>query len=133
MFIDKMSSFILRMCREQNMSRKTASELCGISPRHFGSLARGQTNTTLNTLEKLYAAFGITPNEMLGIPQSGEPTFRTPMQVVHLHKAPAINGYTFFAVCPRCSYDIEREYQVFCSNCGQKLDWNMLEEATVIE
>lgn len=31
--------------------------------------------------------------------------------------------YYDFAVCPHCKASIEREYQSFCDNCGQKLDW----------
>lgn len=26
--------------------------------------------------------------------------------------------------CPRCGTAIERDYQKFCDNCGQRLKWN---------
>ena len=40
--------------------------------------------------------------------------------------------FTTYAVCPRCMCVIEREYVPFCSECGQKLNWNSYEHATLL-
>ena len=29
-----------------------------------------------------------------------------------------------YSNCPRCGTAIERDYQKFCTNCGQRLKWN---------
>lgn len=33
------------------------------------------------------------------------------------------DGYSYF-YCPSCSGHIERDYQAYCPNCGQALDWD---------
>lgn len=37
-----------------------------------------------------------------------------------------------FAVCPSCKKVIDREFQLYCSCCGQKLKWTVFENASVI-
>ena len=37
-----------------------------------------------------------------------------------------------FSICPRCDIAIEREYMQFCDRCGQKLNWEQLENAEII-
>ena len=60
--------------------------------------------------------------------------FRAPMPVreVFLFES-ALHGITTYPVCPRCGVTMEREYQRFCDRCGQRLEWNELEEAEVID
>ena len=74
-----------------------------------------------------------TPNELLGITTTDEElAHRIAMQVVHYRKCPYFGGsFTTFPVCPRCKYNIDREYQPFCENCGQKMDWDNYAHATL--
>ena len=37
-----------------------------------------------------------------------------------------------FPICPRCKMVIKYEYQSYCGNCGQCLDWSKLEDAEEI-
>lgn len=37
-----------------------------------------------------------------------------------------------FPICPRCKMVIKYEYQSYCGNCGQYLDWPRLEDAEEI-
>ena len=34
-----------------------------------------------------------------------------------------------FAVCPRCKSVIEYDFQSYCGNCGQYIDWSRLDDA----
>lgn len=54
------------------------------------------------------------------------PTYRLPQTVntVRIYK-----DRNCFSVCPRCKNIIEYEYQSYCGNCGQYLDWSKLDEA----
>lgn len=36
-----------------------------------------------------------------------------------------------FPKCPRCGTTMEREYQLFCDRCGQRLNWSGFEEIEV--
>ena len=55
------------------------------------------------------------------------PTYRLPMTLntVRIYK-----DQNCFAVCPRCKSVIEYDFQSFCGNCGQHIDWSKLDEAT---
>jgi len=65
MFLDNLSTSILRLCDTRKLSYEAASERCDLSSRYFGSIARGKTAPTILTLEKLCVGFDLTPNDFL--------------------------------------------------------------------
>lgn len=132
MFSDKLSATILRICDRLGISYEKASERCGLSPRYFGSIARGQTAPTINTLEKICAGFERTPNDLLGITTADEElSYRIAMQVTQYRRGSSLEGdCAGHPVCPRCKSRIEQEYQSFCDSCGQKLAWDSYHHAT---
>ena len=133
MFSKKLAASLLSICESQHLSYEAASELCNLSPRYFGSIARGQTSPTINTLEKICIGFERMPNELLGFSTANEElSYRVGMQVAHYRRYYMASGFdTIFAVCPRCQGSLEREYQAFCENCGQKLNWDFYPHATL--
>lgn len=54
------------------------------------------------------------------------PTYRLPRTVATVRIYKDRNCYS---VCPRCTEVIEYEYQSYCGNCGQYLDWSKLDDA----
>lgn len=64
-FLDNLSSSVLRLCDTRKLSYEAASERCNLSSRYFGDIARGKTAPTILTLEKLCAGFDLTPNDLL--------------------------------------------------------------------
>jgi len=124
MFLDNLSTSILKLYNSRKLSYEAASERCELSSRYFGDIARGKTAPTILTLEKLCVGFDLTPNELL-VPSEiwRETYFREAMAVTkvrHFHKT---EGVVTFPVCPQCGITMEREYQSFCDRCGQRLDW----------
>ena len=134
MFSKKLSSSVLSICDSRDLSYEAASELCDLSSRYFGSIARGKTSPTVNTLEKLCVAFDRTPNELLGFSTTDEElSYRVTSQVRHYRQQPSRNrSFSIFPVCPRCHCNLEREYQSFCDCCGQKLGWDYFHYATLM-
>ena len=131
MFSRKLATSLLALCDSQNLTYEAASELCGISPRYFGAIARAQCAPTISTLEKLCSGLNRTPNELLGFcaPEE-ELSYRREMRVTHFRRCAFRDGeQTYFPVCPRCFIDLEREYQAFCDRCGQKLAWGDFDHA----
>ena len=56
------------------------------------------------------------------------PTYRIPMRVK------VVCSYKWgvkFPQCPRCGTTMEREYQLFCGRCGQRLNWSGFDECEV--
>lgn len=123
MFLDNLSSSVLKLCDSRNLTYEAASEQCNLSARYFGDIARGKTAPTVLTLEKLCVGFDMTPNDLL-IPSTicQEMTFRDPLTVTNVLCLNCSFGLATFPVCPRCGITIEREYQSFCDRCGQCLD-----------
>lgn len=58
-----------------------------------------------------------------------ELSFRVPMRVTQVRLFPLDGAYP---VCPQCKISMEREYQRFCVNCGQRLDWKGFKQAEII-
>lgn len=104
MFSDNLSASVLQLCDTLSLSYEAASERCNLSPRYFGSVARGQTAASIITLEKLYQGFDRTPNELLRIlPRRPERSFRTAMPVIAVKCMVIFGSLTGFPVCPRIS------------------------------
>lgn len=132
MFLDNLSTSVLRLCDTRKLSYETASERCDLSSRYFGDIARGKTAPTILTLEKLCVGFNLTPNDLL-IPSAiwREMSFRKPMPVTQIRCFHFLHGLTGFPVCPQCRKTMEREYQPYCDRCGQCLDWKDFSKATI--
>ena len=123
MFSKNLSMSILQLCSSRGLSYEKAAELCGLSPRYFGSVARGQTNASIITFEKLCKGFELTPNELLRI---------TPWLPMVVEESRYICGLGCYPVCPYCKLTLDREYQHFCDRCGQELDWKNYSNAISI-
>ena len=134
MFSKNLSVSVLSICDCQELTYETASELCDISTRHFASIARGQTATSVNMLEKICVGLHRMPNELLGFTTADEElTYRLGKKVDHFRRVYLLHGTVIsYAVCPRCSGHIEHVYQPFCANCGQKLIWDSYQHATLL-
>ncbi len=133
MFLDSLSSSVLLLCNFRNLSYEMASELCDISPKYFGQIARRQTMPTIKTLEKLCIGFELTPNDLLlPIEAQQEIWYRTPLPVSEVRCHRELHGFSGFPVCPRCDTSLEREYQAYCDRCGQFLSWEDYPKATII-
>ena len=49
------------------------------------------------------------------------PTYRIPMRAKELY---SFKWGAEFTRCPRCGSTMDREYQLFCDRCGQRLNWS---------
>ncbi len=133
MFLDNLSTNVLHLCGENNLTYESASERCDLSSRYFGDIARKKTAPTISTLEKLCVGFDRTPNELL-LPATIQQrlSYREKMRVTHIRCYGGRYSLMSFPVCPRCGVTMEREYQSYCDRCGQCLDWTGFSKATVI-
>ena len=74
----------------------------------------------------------ITIPQVTQAPSTDAETYRCPMPVTEVRRYPSFPELFTYPLCPRCTFPLEREYQRFCNNCGQALDWRMLSQATVV-
>lgn len=133
MFSDKLTDSLLQICESQHLSYETASELCDISTRHFGDVVRKESSPTIAVFEKFCKAFDKTPNELLGYPHSDELRFRIPRPITSAYCFHLPEHLAIYSVCPQCQHLILREFQNFCSHCGQALSWDSFEQVEITE
>lgn len=119
MFSDKLTDSLLQICQARHLSYEAAAELCDISSRHFGDVVRKESSPTLTVFEKFCNAFDKTPNELLGYPHSDELRFRSPQPVTAAYCFHLPEHLAIYPVCPQCRCRLSREYQNYCSHCGQ--------------
>ena len=110
MFLDNLSTSVLKLCDTRRLSYEAASERCDLSSRYFADIARGKTAPTILTLEKLCVGFDLTPNDLL-IPSElwREMAFREPMPVTHIRCFHFFHGLTGFPVCPQCGIGLVKK------------------------
>ena len=124
MFLDNLSTALLRICGEKDLTYETAAERCGLSSRYFGSITRRRTAPSLDTLEKICVGFQKAPNELLLLSVEQELSYRQPMVVCETRRFQSSQGLTGYPVCPRCGISLDREHQHYCDRCGQLLEWS---------
>ena len=133
MFSDALSTAVLLLCEIHHLSYEAAAELCGISPRSYGSIARREASPTILGLEKLCNGFQLTPKDLLVNPVLQQQLcFRIPMSVTHVQGLTYGSRITTYPVCPQCGITFEREYQSYCDRCGQSLSWRDFSKAVLV-
>jgi predicted amidophosphoribosyltransferase len=56
-------------------------------------------------------------------------SYRIPMPVVEVL---LFSNGDSYPICPRCDEPTDREYMQFCDQCGQRLNWDGFDRATII-
>ena len=64
MFLDNLSTSVLKLCDTQKLSYEAASERCDLSSGTLATLPK-RTEPTIPTLEKLCVGFELTPDNLL--------------------------------------------------------------------
>ena len=132
MFSDRLTEALLSICKLRNLSYEAASELCDISPRHFGDIIRKDAAPTITVLEKICAAFHVTPNDLLGY-GNHQNEEKNGMEVKEAYCFHLQNHVAICPVCPKCHHLVARDYQNYCGHCGQKLSWDDYEHVQIVE
>ncbi len=119
MFLDNLSQYLQRECKEQAISQERLAEDCDLSRGFVGRLIHHRCTLSVTSLEKICTGLRVTPNELLLGMMGALPRRVTAARCL----LPTQKG-TAYPVCPGCGADLERDYQRFCDRCGQKLDWS---------
>lgn len=101
----------------------------------------------LSSLDRLSSRLNVSIADLIGttahlIPSAAEPSHLTPEGSTECYRHPmsvtevyyyvdSLLGPTTYPLCPHCKIPVEREFQSYCSNCGQALDWDGLERAVI--
>ena len=88
MFSDRLTEALLSICELRNLSYEAASELCDISPRHFGDIIRKDAAPTITVLEKICKAFHVNAAS----PCIQEATENAVMQISMINRRNQLSG-----------------------------------------
>ena len=133
MFLDTLSTAVLRLCDINDLTYEEAAARCDISAKYYGMIARRESAISILVLEKICNGFQVTPNDLLTVPTLAETKhFQVSMPVTHLMCLPYEGRFTIYPICPKCGRTMEREYQHYCDRCGQRLGWKGLSKAIIV-
>ena len=133
MYLEALSNSLNRLCEEQCLSWKAASQRCQCSSSYFRNIISQKSVPTIVILERICHGFEKTPNDLLSISAFDEEfSYRVPMSVQAIRVFPNLSSPTSYPVCPRCKCTMEWEYQSYCDRCGQCLSWNDYHKAEII-
>ena len=59
-------------------------------------------------------------------------SYRNSMRVTQIRHYIHSSGHPYYPLCPRCNIPLFCEYQPYCNQCGQALDWRGISKATVV-
>ena len=128
MFIDNLSSAVLKYCEDNSLSQEKVAERCNLSTQCMGNIIRKNVSPNMTSFEKICDGLNMTPDELLLSSETQEQlSYRIPKEVIdaRLYRDIAFSADTYFSICPKCNTTLERDYQNFCDRCGQRLSWNL--------
>lgn len=123
MFSKELSTKILKLIDERNMTLESLSEASGLSRRFINNVTSEKQVPTLNSLEKLCSALELEPNDLLISDKSKDEERSIAMCVntVYFNNQETLS--TYIPICPYCNTLLQNDWQSYCDNCGQKLSW----------
>ena len=65
MFLDNLSASVRKVCSARNLGYEAASELCNLSSRYFGSIARGKTAPSIAQAYRIAFYFGLSVDDFI--------------------------------------------------------------------
>ncbi len=123
MFSKELSTKILKLIDERNMTLEALSEASGLSRRFINNVTSEKQVPTLNSLEKLCSALEVEPNDLLINEKSLDHERSIAMFVDTVYCNNQKSPLIFTPICPHCNYPLQNNWQSYCDNCGQKLSW----------
>lgn len=123
MYLENLSSFLLKYIETNNISYEKLALMCEISPEFVGRIIRRQAVPTINIVEKICEHLKVSPNQILERDIDRQLYYRVPMKVKDVVTVQYITGSITYSICPRCKAKLSQRNQMFCNDCGQKLEW----------
>lgn len=123
MFSKELSTKILKLIDERNMTLESLSEASGLSRRFLNNVTSGKQVPTLNSFEKICSALELEPNDLLINEKSKSSEKSKAIQVNSVYCHREGNVYSYIPVCPHCNSLLSNDWQSYCDYCGQRLSW----------
>ncbi len=123
-FSDNLSTTLLRIIERDSLSYEKLAHLCDISARFMTKIIHRKSIPSLRTLQKMCDYLNCTPNDLLLGDYDSAASYRIAMPIVEFTNLNTFNEPVEFPLCPKCNAFIDRDYQAFCAECGQRLNWD---------
>lgn len=122
-FLNNLSTALLRTIERDSLSYEKLAHTCDLSVRFITKIIHRQSVPTIKTLQKICESLNCTPNDLLLVSTEDSTSYRVPMLIKDFSTHDYQGEIFCFVYCPRCQKILDREFQVFCGECGQKLNW----------
>ena len=133
MFTKELSTKILRLIDEREMTIESLAEAAGLTREFVSNIVNCKQVPTLTSFEKICSAFELEPNDLLISEKSKSADRMKPIRVskVLCHKQ-LNNVYAYSPICPVCNSLLKSNWQSYCDSCGQRLSWERFFDSEVI-
>ena len=132
MFTKELSSKLLKILNERNMTLEGLADASNLSSRFISNITNEKQIPTLESFEKICSALEVTPNDLLISEKSMQEKKSKPMPVSKIHCCKNAEGYTYTAICPSCDKPLASDWQSYCDRCGQRLSWEQYPLARIV-
>lgn len=131
MFTKELSTQMLRIIGQRNMTLEQISELTGMSRKFVSNIVNEKQVPSISSLEKICAALELEPNDLLLSEKSKTLGKSEPMRVSKLYCDTKSHIRSVTPVCPSCNSLLSSELQSHCDYCGQRLSWHRYNESDI--
>lgn len=122
-FVNNLADSLLRIIERDSLSYEKLAHLCELSVRFVTKIIHRKSAPTIKTLQKMCESLNCSPNDLLLVDFDNNASYRIPMLIKDFSTTDYFGETITFVHCPRCKSVVDRDFQVFCSECGQKLNW----------
>ena len=126
------------------ISQEAAAEALDCGTRTIQGYEEGRCSPPISVLQKMKVLYACEFSDLIADPTDSkpppnakdidphDPSYRFPLMVNSVRYYPECPELSTYPLCPRCNQPMEREYQPYCDQCGQALDWKNLSHAVII-
>ena len=122
-FVNNLADSLLRIIEKDCLSYEKLAHLCELSTRFITKIIHRKSAPTIKTLQKMCESLSCTPNDLLLGYYDNAASYRIAMPIVEFATADYLCEETYYPRCPKCKAFIDRDFQEYCSSCGQHLNW----------
>jgi len=122
MFTKELSTHLNKILEERKLTVESVATAAGMTREQLTNIKNGKSVAKLSSLEKICTALELNPNDLLLNEKSLQKKNLISKQVDIMY-SPEKGSNIFIPVCPNCNALLHSEWESYCSNCGQRLNW----------
>ncbi len=132
MFTKELSAKLRKIIQERKLTVESVAEAAKLTREQVSNIKNGKSEPKLTSLEKLCTALELNPNDLLLSEKSLQEDKAKSKPVTQVFCQESEKVKLCRAICPSCKHLLYSDWQSFCDNCGQRLNWFEYSKAELV-